>query len=113
MPGTLNGYSNFYYSYDYGNAHIISMSTENACSYLPGSNQYAWLVNDLQNANANRETTPWIFLFGHRPMYSSDKATDTSPNLQEYIEPLLKEYSVDLASSLSFFFFFELLLFLF
>jgi hypothetical protein len=76
----------------------------------------------LAKANANRANTPWIFILGHRmfffsfkaklffallaytfalssplgPMYSSDLSTDSGP-LQQYIEPLLKQYKVDLA----------------
>lgn len=47
----------------------------------------------------NRNVTPWIILFGHHPMYSSDASTD-SGDLQQEIEPLLHTYNVDLCSTL-------------
>lgn len=103
MPGsdhnTFNGDGLFWYSYDYGFIHFISMCTEvmytPICDYTPNnSKQYEWLLNDLRSIN--RTKIKWVILLGHRPMYSSDKATDSGP-LQKYIEPLLIEYKVDLA----------------
>ena len=36
-------------------------------------NQYNWISQDLQWANAkeNRSVRPWIIVYGHRPMYCS------------------------------------------
>jgi len=98
MPGEVSGgIDDFYFSYDYSGIHFVSMCTEDyAYTYRPGSRQYNWLEQDLDRANKNRANTPWIFIFGHRPMYSSDLATDSGP-LQQYIEPLLRKYKVDLA----------------
>lgn len=98
MPGEQSGgLGNFYFSFDYGGIHFTSMSTEDyENSYAPGSPQYAWIQQDLAKANNNRKQTPWIVVLGHRPMYSSDKSTDSGP-LQQYIEPLLHRYKVDLA----------------
>ncbi|ETO00580.1 hypothetical protein RFI_36860 [Reticulomyxa filosa] len=85
----------FYYSYNVGRLHVISMCTEQyVYDYSPGSAQYQWLVNDLQTIN--RTETPCVLIIGHRPMYSSDLGTDSGP-LQLYIEPLLHQYRVDLA----------------
>jgi len=85
----------FYYSYNVGKLHIISICTEDyVYEYSPGSPQYQWLVNDLQNIN--RSETPWVLIIGHRPMYSSDLATDSGP-VQLYLEPLLYQYHVDVA----------------
>ncbi len=47
-------------------------------------------------ANKNRHNVPWIIVVGHRPMYSSDLSTDSGP-LQQYLEPLLYQYQVDIA----------------
>jgi len=98
MPGQdSGGIGNFYWSMDYGNIHFVSMCTEDyAYTYAPGSRQYLWLQQDLARANKNRAKTPWIFFMGHRPMYSSDLSTDSGP-LQQYIEPLLHQYQVDMA----------------
>jgi len=84
----------FYYSYDYHLIHFVSMCTEDYIhSYAPGSPQYEWISNDLKSVD--RTKTPWVIMLGHRPMYSSDEATDSGP-LQQYIEPLLVEYKVDI-----------------
>jgi len=100
-PQGGNGYQNFYWSYTHGPIKFVSMCTEVAlvpeiCDYAPGSAQYQWLENEFRSIN--RTETPWLILGGHRPMYSSDKATDSGP-LQLFIEPLLKQYNVDLEIS--------------
>ena len=99
MPGqwknNFNIDSLFYYSYNYGLIHFISMCTEDYIyDYTPNtSKQYKWLLNDLKSIN--RTKTPWIILLGHRPMYSTDKSTDSGP-LQQYIEPLMLQFNIDL-----------------
>jgi hypothetical protein len=55
-----------YYSFDYGNAHMIALESE-AQDF---SAQYDWLKQDL--AQVNRTVTPWIIGFWHRPWYSSN-----------------------------------------
>lgn len=107
MPGEE---SNLYYSFDVGPIHFVSISTEVYYFTQYGlkliSNQYEWLKKDLAKANsaANRKSRPWIILFGHRPMYCSN-SNDIDCSL-EYtrkgllglygLEPLLKEFGVDL-----------------
>src|SRR5690348_2241694 len=39
----------FWYSFNYGNIHIIMMSTEH--DYTPGSKQYKWLEQDLKSVS--------------------------------------------------------------
>lgn len=100
-PQGGRGFDNFYWSYTHGPVKFVSMCTEVAlvpdiCDYAPGSKQYMWLED--QFASINRTETPWLILGGHRPMYSSDEATDSGP-LQLYIEPLLRKYNVDLEIS--------------
>jgi hypothetical protein len=51
-----------WYSFDYGNAHFIALTTEKTMT----GNQRAWLEQDLASTNAT-----WIFVYYHRPMYSS------------------------------------------
>jgi predicted MPP superfamily phosphohydrolase len=99
MPGPQSGGNgNFWWSIDYGNTHFTFMSTEHP--YHPGTPQYSWLKQDLAKANANRRNTPWLILSGHRPMYSSDVDEWDSHRPGSYfqmvIEPLMKEYNVDL-----------------
>lgn len=71
-----------YYSFNYGNSHIIAISAEEAWGVAqdlhPGGEQYEWLLQDLQSVNRNE--FPWIFVFLHRPLYCTnsdecDKAT--------------------------------------
>jgi len=85
----------FWFGIDYGIAHFTFMSTEH--SYDPGSSQYIWLEKEL--ASVNRTRTPWLFLTGHRPIYSSDKSEQDShwpgAHFQQTIEPLMLKYNVD------------------
>ena len=64
----------YYYSYDYGNVHVIHFTTE--LYYYPDQfseqnikDQYEWIQQDLKTASKNREQYPWIITTGHRPMY--------------------------------------------
>ena len=126
MPGPECGTNtNMFYSYDYYNVHYISISTE---SDFPGAPldpapeeykelfgepypdeillaqnyfQLNWIEEDLQNAVANRENVPWIFVLGHRPIYnieeqSNGSPTGTSLDIQSWLEPLLQKYNVDI-----------------
>ena len=76
-----------YYAFDWGNVHVIVLNTEQ--SYAPGSAQYAWLENDLQNADRR-----WIVAVFHRPAYSSGPHGSTA-NVQTYLVPLFEQYGVD------------------
>lgn len=133
MQGEENngGVSNFWYSFDYGMAHFISINTETDYAYSPewpflrdekvngtlpteeqtyitdsgpfgyvhGSwkdnkvyQQYQWLQKDL--ASVDRTKTPWIFINGHRPMYSS-QVSSYQANLRQAFEALMLQYGVD------------------
>jgi hypothetical protein len=79
------------YSFNYGNAHFVSLS-----SYQMNLNQQAtWLEADLIAARAN-PNIKWIFAFMHAPMYT----TSTShPNRTDCIAawaPLFDTYHVDI-----------------
>lgn len=83
-----------YYSYNYGNAHFISLDSYGAFNF-PGSDMYNWLFNDLKN---NR--LKWTIVYFHHPPYS--KGTHDSDTEQELLDmrhnivPLLEAYNVDL-----------------
>tara|TARA_B100001113_G_scaffold306759_1_gene268099 strand:- start:44 stop:1369 length:1326 start_codon:yes stop_codon:yes gene_type:complete len=92
------GPNSFWYSFDFEFIHFISVSSEH--DYDSGSTQYNWLQGDLETANNNRENVPWIVLFGHRPMYSSNGDGDghgSEIEFRDAMESLLFEYNVDLA----------------
>jgi hypothetical protein len=59
---------NFWYGFDYGAVHFTVMSSEQ--DFLPGSEQYQWLLTDL--ANVDRQKTPWLLFLSHRPFYTSE-----------------------------------------
>jgi len=92
------GPNNFWYSFNFEFIHFVSISSEH--DYEPGSTQHTWLRNDLEDANENRENFPWIIVFAHRPMYSSNGDGDghgSEIEFREAMESLLYEYQVDLA----------------
>ncbi|KAL9652051.1 hypothetical protein ABK040_000392 [Willaertia magna] len=82
--------NNLYYSFNYGSIHFIALSSEHDYNL-----QKEWLERDL--TNVNREETPFIIVFTHRPMYSSNKNHGSHDPLRIAIEPLFKKYKIDLA----------------
>lgn len=105
MPYEESGaINNMWYSFDYGQVHFISFSSETDFpgapegpgTYLNGGpfgDQLAWLEADLQKAVANRKNVPWIFAAAHRPVYSSN---GYSQAVTDAFEPLLTKYGVDM-----------------
>ncbi|CAN5370904.1 hypothetical protein BH09BAC1_BH09BAC1_05510 [soil metagenome] len=100
-----------YYSYDYGNVHMIALNSElgslgsaandwigiNSMNTFTTSPMLEWLRDDLE---AN--TKPWVIAYFHQPPYtkgshSSDDAIEIYMKAmrQNYI-PVLEEYGVDL-----------------
>jgi predicted phosphodiesterase len=53
-----------YYSFNYGNIHIVALTVENSVS-IAGA-QKTWLQNDLANNKSD-----WLIAFMHRPMHSA------------------------------------------
>ncbi len=77
-----------YYSFDHGNAHFISLNSDQV-SRSPGGAMATWLANDLANT-----TQDWIVAFFHHPPYTkgthnSDYAGDSGGRLVEMREHLL------------------------
>ncbi|MDP2437194.1 MAG: purple acid phosphatase [archaeon] len=96
-----NGVGSFLYSYDVGFFHVLSFSSEQ--SYTPGTEQYNFIVNDLQQASQNLVQVPWIVVVDHRPFYCSDQGEYEAHNgdpststLSKYLEPLFVQYRVNL-----------------
>jgi hypothetical protein len=113
--GTLN----MWYSFNYGPIHFINIDTETDYDNSPldeytwmkifnseyngdFGGQIAWLEADLLQASEERDIRPWIFVGGHRPIYSITECNsegypiDSSANLQAAVEELFHEYNVDL-----------------
>jgi regulator of replication initiation timing len=118
-----------FYSFDYGQIHIVSIGTEdnpmNAYEEFNGqpltdelnlrfekhfgrnSRQFQWLVKDLAQANARRDKVPWILLYTHRPLYHT---SSHHPNcgrggdwyvcmVRDTYEPVLRQFGVDIVMS--------------
>ena len=95
FDGTGNGNGLFWYSFNEGPVHVITMSSEH--DWREGSRQYAWLVQDLRSVD--RKLTPWIILNTHRMMYTTqlNETGDYYVSLafRQHVEPLIYRYKVN------------------
>jgi len=81
-----------YYSFDYANAHIISLNSNTRdAPYQPGEAQTEWLIEDLK-ANQDKE---WIIVFFHHPLFRCHPTRGITG--QRWVwQPIFDEYGVDL-----------------
>ena len=86
----------FYYTRQIPGAQLIFMSTEH--SFTVGSNQFTWLENVLETANLpeNRVVRPFVIVYGHKPMYSSNSYHGSEVELRDSLEQLYVKQGVDL-----------------
>lgn len=100
MPIAQSGSTNKqYYSFNYHNIHFITWSFEQSfgLDLFPGKDQYNWIIDDLTEANKNRDQQPWIVMVGHRPLYCST----TSDNcvqaiyIRHLLEDIINSFHVD------------------
>ncbi len=99
QAGGIVSNSERYYSWDYGNAHFISLNSERTSSRAA---MEAWLREDL-----TATTKTWRIVIFHHPPYSkgshdSDNPADSAGKMQymrETILPVLEQYGVDLVMS--------------
>jgi chitodextrinase len=89
MPGSNHSF----YSYDWGDAHILVLDSEQP--YTPGSEQYAFAQADL----AAHQGDAWRIVVSPRPPYSSTSASSSSKGVQQYLVPLFQAEHVDLVLS--------------
>ena len=90
-----NGEGAYWYSWESGNAHMISLNSYMA--YDSSSAQYQWLEKDLQSVD--RSKTPWLFVGTHAPWYNSNTHHHNEVQevgMRESMEPLMKKYNVDM-----------------
>lgn len=96
MPYEHSGGSEdgFWYSFNYGNVHYVSISSEHDLS--EGSPQRLWLMKDLSSASEpqQRSVVPWIVLAIHKPLYCSAKGTPGG--YADALESLCLQFDVDL-----------------
>jgi predicted MPP superfamily phosphohydrolase len=90
------GLTQLYYSYDYQNVHILTMMMES--NYSNDSDQYDYVVNDLQTASQN-PNIDWIIVNLHYWLYRASSTSPQNEDLAEVYHPLFDQYNVDLVLS--------------
>ncbi|GAC94504.1 acid phosphatase [Pseudozyma hubeiensis SY62] len=96
----------FWYSYDYGMVHFVSIDTETDFANAPdtpklgagpfgrANQQIEFLKADL--ASVDRKVTPWVIVMGHRPWYSTGGSDNVCSECQAAFEDIFYQYGVDL-----------------
>lgn len=98
----------FWYSFEYGMAHIVMIDTETDFTNAPDGpgtllnrgnfgydgQQLDFLEADL--ASVDRTVTPWLVLGGHQPWCSTGGSGNVCAACQAAFEPLMYRYGVDL-----------------
>ncbi|MBT4139362.1 MAG: hypothetical protein HOE48_15685, partial [Candidatus Latescibacteria bacterium] len=81
-----------YYSFDYANAHIISLNSNSKdAPYQLGDAQTEWLIKDLK-ANQDKQ---WTIVFFHHPLFRCHPTRGISG--QRWVwQPIFDQYGVDL-----------------
>lgn len=93
----------YWFSFRYGNAFFIILDpnkTSPPFDIPPDSDQYQWLVNELNSAEFKAAT--WHFVVFHQPPYAecwSGGYYDGEAGLREHIVPLLEQYPIDIVFS--------------
>jgi len=88
LPANNPEGSELYYSFDYGNAHFISLATDGT-SFAADSPQMRWAAEDLARSKAQ-----WKFAFFHRPPYTGGTHSDDL-RVQAGVVPVLEAAGVD------------------
>ena len=89
MPGKNHSW----YSYDWGDAHMLVVDTEQP--FAPGSAQYDYLRADL----AAHQKEAWRIVAMQRPPYSSTSINSSDEQAQQSLVPLFQSYRVSLVLS--------------
>ncbi|MDP6038186.1 MAG: metallophosphoesterase family protein, partial [Candidatus Latescibacteria bacterium] len=81
-----------YYSFDYANAHIISLNSNSKdAPFQLGDEQTEWLIQDLKD---NQDKT-WIIVFFHHPLFRCHPTRGITS--QRWVwQPIFDQYGVDL-----------------
>jgi len=82
-----------YYSFDYANAHLVSMDDELLISGAALTNQLNWVKSDL--ADAKRRGLRWLIVMFHKPPYTNGTHED-EPLTKNNFVPVLEAAGVDL-----------------
>jgi len=82
-----------WYSFDSGPAHFVSLDVASS-NYKPGSEQYNWLLRDLQDT-----MRPWKIVYMHYPAYAYAPVGGSVQAIRDYLVPLFEMYGVQLVLS--------------
>jgi len=88
-------FSGLYYSFDYGDAHIAVLNTNDWFFYV-GTAQRNWLINDMNASDAR-----WKIVLTHRPVYTGS-SPENAPDilaLRRTLSPVCDMLGVDLVLS--------------
>lgn len=90
------GYQNErWYSFDYHNLHVICLDSNSTSLGFSGMNQQRnWLKKDLSKTDK-----PFIVVFFHHPIYSSEYDTAKNAGLEALWHSLFDKYGVDVVFS--------------
>lgn len=84
------GSNHSWYSYDWGDAHILVLDSEQP--FATGTDQYNFAQADL----AGHQSATWRIVAIQRPPYSSTTANSSSEPVLQYLVPLFEQYNVAL-----------------
>ena len=79
-----------WYSFDYGDVHVVALQVDGYGSVSSDSEQITWLENDLAHAAQS-----WKVVFFHYPPYSSG-AHGSDLTVRAVLEPIFVRHGVDL-----------------
>lgn len=82
-----------WYSYDWGDAHVLVLDTEHP--YAPGTPQHLFAEADLTAS----QSAVWRIVVAHVPPYSSSVSSGGSSKVQTQLVPLFQQQNVQLVLS--------------
>jgi len=91
-------YGNAFYSFNYGLAHVVVLSSYSDTSV--GSVQYQWLIGELEKID--RLKTPWLIVMMHTQFYTTfegHKGELETTIMRKSMEPLFVKHNVNLVFS--------------
>lgn len=87
-----NSTSNLYYSFEVSGTHVVMLGSYT--DFGVGSEQYNWLVADLDGID--RKRTPWVVVLLHAPWYNTNNAHQgEGESMRKAMEELLYKARVD------------------
>lgn len=88
-----SGYSEFAYSFDYGNAHFVALDSQKPSPHEINGEQRAWLIQDL-----SRNKKELTFVFFHEPAYPVSskigESLDVSGKERDELWKILDQFNV-------------------